>query len=497
MCFYVIYSAKKGKKIVTEDKELYAPYGYDETKDFITYSKPEVLELVDPASSITENGKKILVYLPDRYSEDKKYPVLYLLNDDKNNWNDLSGQQIFTNAMAFKQANRMIVVMTPYDKTEGFVKGFADSIMPAVENRYSVATGSDNTAVAGCDAAGDVALRIGTELSDKIAHVGVFAPEEDYKINLYSFICRLFKRGTNDEGISNGFVASLDVIPTDNFPNLNKPGRNEVVYYDTYTYDEGNSLPMHKYANVYVPYGYDPDKPYNILYLMHGGGENAETWIVGDNRYGDYTHNQDMVNFLFASGFCEPCIIVTPTFYRTDDVPMPENHRDLTKIFRHELRNDLIPAIEAKYHTYADFDISEESLTGSRMHRAFAGFSMGSGTTYASAFYGNYDMFAWFAPYSGVFVDEDQYDAETDRFIKVIEDGAANGMPLGFFYSGNGTKDWVRDAQYAIMYRALAKSDYLIAGRNFDFVMIPEAEHNMWQWHVHLYNTLKVFFKEV
>ena len=32
----------------------------------------------------------------------------------------------------------------------------------------------------------------------------------------------------------------------------------------------------YKYAQVYTPYGYDPAKPYDILYLMHGGGGSAD-----------------------------------------------------------------------------------------------------------------------------------------------------------------------------------------------------------------------------
>ena len=119
---------------------------------------------------------------------------------------------------------------------------------------------------------------------------------------------------------------------------------------------------------------------------------------------------------------------------------------------------------------------------------------MGSATTYESAFYSNYDIFAWFAPYSGMFTQADGYDAEVDKFIKVIEDGEKNGMPLGFFYCGNGTADIAFAAQWAVMQRALVKSDSLVDGKNFHFVLIDGAEHNMWQWHVHLYNTLKIFF---
>ena len=39
---------------------------------------------------------------------------------------------------------------------------------------------------------------------------------------------------------------------------------------------------LNKYANVYLPYGYDASdlaKRYNILYLMHGSGGNPDAWL--------------------------------------------------------------------------------------------------------------------------------------------------------------------------------------------------------------------------
>ena len=151
-------------------------------------------------------------------------------------------------------------------------------------------------------------------------------------------------------------------------------------------------------------------------------------------------------------------------------------------------------AVEAKYSTYAGGDVSEESLKASRMHRGFAGLSMGSNTTYQSAFYGNYDLFAWFAPYSGYFSTADGNDAEADKFNKVIEEGEANGMPLGYVYCGNGSDDFALPDQLEIMEKALIRSKKLVPGRNFDFVMIPGGIHDMNQWHIHLYNTLQIFF---
>ena len=47
---------------------------------------------------------------------------------------------------------------------------------------------------------------------------------------------------------------------------------------------------------------------------------------------------------------------------------------------------------------------------------------------------------AWYAPYSGYFGTENGNDADADRFNKIIEEGEANGMPLGFIYSSSHNK---------------------------------------------------------
>lgn len=539
------------------------PYGFADVSENVEKGK---IEEFTYTSKTTNKTHKVLVQLPVNYSQDKQYPVLYLFhgeNDTESTWKDMAADQIIDNAIAFKAAKEMIVVMPNIcgDKDEDIIKDFTGDLKPEVEAKYSVAKERHNIAVAGYGLGGRIALNIGLSLPEQVAYTGAFAPVEgllpydggngyfnnaDFRINdkykdrtflmiqkgnsddvageapesynkaltdngseclylemdgahdkdlfkagLYNFARRIFKRGTQDESIVNGFVTK---VPGSASRPTSHRGTIEVIEYDTETYDPGNSVSIHKWANVYLPYGYDPAKKYNILYLMHGGGENADTWIKGDNIYGDYTHNQDMINLLFDEGYCEPCIIVNPTFYRPEDAPQPSDSKDLTILFQHELRNDLIPAVEAKYSTYAGGDVSIESLKASRMHRGFAGLSMGSATTYQSAFFGNYDLFAWFAPYSGYFETENGNDVDADRFNEIIEEGEANGMPLGYIYCGNGTEDLALKGQLDLMQKALVRSKILVPGRNFDFVLIPGAKHDMNQWHIHLYNTLKIFF---
>jgi len=281
-----------------------------------------------------------------------------------------------------------------------------------------------------------------------------------------------------------------------------KQGTIETVTYETETYDEGKSVKMTKQANVYLPAGYDESKQYNVLYLMHGGGENMNTWLLGTDL-NDYAGNKKMIDNLIANGEIEPLIIVTPTFYRPSDAPKPDSDFDLTTIFQHELRKDLIPYIESRYSTYTGGDVSDENLIKTRMHRAFAGLSMGSMTTYRSALYANYDVFAWFGPYSGCQGSGGDQDAEAEKIVSVIEAGYAKGMPLGFLYCGNGVDDMAHDEHVNIMKKSVALTDKLVDGANYAFIDLPRLErsyggytgdHNMWSWHIHLYNCLRVFF---
>ena len=136
---------------------------------------------------------------------------------------------------------------------------------------------------------------------------------------------------------------------------------------------------------------------------------------------------------------------------------------NLTKIFQYELRNDLIPAVESKYATYAEGDISIESLVVSRDHRAFAGLSMGSMTTWSSALCGNLDLFSWFGPYSA--------EGDTQAVLDTVNDPANDIYPIHYIYNANGTADgaYIRHKQ---MYLQLLEDDYFVEGENIEFTTL-------------------------
>ena len=275
-------------------------------------------------------------------------------------------------------------------------------------------------------------------------------------------------------------------MPAAMLQKTDKKGTVERFLYNTGTYDERVSLPMAKAAWVYLPYGYDTAKQYNVLYLLHGGGVNEDWWLKM------FPDTVTILDNMMAQGICEPCIIVTPTYYRGTEAD--RNAEFITEHFRFELRNDLIPAIESKYSTYAKGDVSEENLIKTRNHRAFAGLSLGSMTTYRAAFYNNYDLFAWYGPFSGCCGPKGDRAVEVKRIIETLENGVKNNLPLDYLFCCNGDQDIAYEEHVEIMNNVTKTCDILKQGENYDFFTIPGGVHDMKAWQLHLYHALQIFF---
>ena len=153
-----------------------------------------------------------------------------------------------------------------------------------------------------------------------------------------------------------------------------------------------------KYANLYLPYGYDPTdgKKYDILYLMHGGGGNPDAWL-------DCSMVKNMLDYCFSEKLAEPFIVVFPSFYKEQisRIGPPVADVELQKVldFSPEVLGELLPAVEKHVRGYAE-TLDEEGFRASRAHRAFGGFSMGSCTTWFQ-FIENMPYFSVFLPLSG------------------------------------------------------------------------------------------------
>ena len=125
----------------------------------------------------------------------------------------------------------------------------------------------------------------------------------------------------------------------------------EITYPTKDYYGDGSELM--KPANVYLPYGYDETKQYDVLYLMHGIGGSERDWGMctgGDGKV------KTMLDRLIADGRIEPMIVVAPNGRSGADFANTNADHNAFYEFGKELRNDLIPYIDANYATYAEYD---------------------------------------------------------------------------------------------------------------------------------------------
>lgn len=204
------------------------------------------------------------------------------------------------------------------------------------------------------------------------------------------------------------FPAELTEIPTEYFRPAERQGKLRDLYYDTYesfSY-ESKMQTIEKHAVVYLPYDYDETKKYNVVYLMHGGWSNENSTLGTPSSPSDF---KNVIDNAIGNGVFAPLIVVCPTYNNTSGQDSADFSLALrlTRNFHNELINDLIPAAESTFSTYAE-GTSESELKAARDHRAFGGFSMGSVTTWRTFEYA-LDYFRYFIPMScGTSLDDEE-----------------------------------------------------------------------------------------
>ena len=219
----------------------------------------------------------------------------------------------------------------------------------------------------------------------------------------------------------------LQEIPADYYTEADRQGSLVELNYETYesrTYEQ-KSRKLNKRAIVYLPYGYSENERYNVFYLMHGGWSNETTWLGTPERPETF---KNVIDHAVSDGKMKPFIIVCPTYNNespSDSGDYTLAYGTLTVNYHNELMNDLIPAVEGTYSTYAD-NVTPEGIKASRDHRAFGGFSMGSVATWHT-FLNCLDAFRYFMPSSGAI---DSTGNRLDSFSAALELSKKGIMPL-------------------------------------------------------------------
>jgi enterochelin esterase-like enzyme len=137
---------------------------------------------------------------------------------------------------------------------------------------------------------------------------------------------------------------------------------------------------------IYLPPGYDKNKKYPVLYLLHGIGGDEYEWLHGG-------HPDIILDNLYAEKKIKPMIVVLPNGRAMKNDRAVGNAFDPEKAasfatFEKDLLNDLIPHIEASYPVIKE-----------RESRALAGLSMGGGQSLNFGL-GNLGTFAWVGGFS-------------------------------------------------------------------------------------------------
>ena len=175
---------------IANDMVLKAPADFTQMRPGVDYGTMEKKSYFSKDGNMTKNMN---VLLPPGYDASQSYPVLYVLHGifgDENSMPGMGIQTMLGNLIADGKAEKMIVVF-PAMFTGSGMPGFdseaarkydlirediENSIMPFLEENYSVKTGRENTAITGFSMGGREALYTGVSRSEKYGYIGAACP---------------------------------------------------------------------------------------------------------------------------------------------------------------------------------------------------------------------------------------------------------------------------------------------------------------------------------
>lgn len=251
----------------------------------------------------------------------------------------------------------------------------------------------------------------------------------------------------------------------------------QVINLEYVTHDYVNGLPGDYPKNmlVYLPYGYNENEKYDVLFLAHIRNASEYFWL-GDSHWIETPEDglQEfsipvLIDNMIERGMCRPLIVIALDGYIDDDERMNHNSAREYSQFSGEFRWDIMPTVQ-----------NELSVYDSREHYGFLGASFGAYLDYLSILSDCFDLVGWHTQTGGGKVDAD-YLREVWRAI------GAQDEELCALYLAEGEYD---DVGTVLDSRFLME-----AYENFSYTVIKTAAHDYREWDVALYNTLQMFFR--
>jgi enterochelin esterase family protein len=191
-------------------------------------------------------------------------------------------------------------------------------------------------------------------------------------------------------------------------------GQVAAVYY------QSKALGVPRRMHVYTPPGYATgNQRYPVLYLLHGAGDNDESWLMAGRA-------NFILDNLIAAGKARPMIVVMPAGH----TPPAQGGAPSTDAFARDLLGDVVPYVEQHYRT----------LPG-REQRAIAGLSMGGQQT-LNVGLTNLDKFSHLGVFSSGWFGENGAATFARAHETVLSDPRINDR-IKLFWFATGKDDFV------------------------------------------------------
>jgi len=254
-------------------------------------------------------------------------------------------------------------------------------------------------------------------------------------------------------------------------------------------YDSANLTEYEKKAWVYLPAGYDAtnkDKKYPVWILLHGSGQNENTW--GLTNEGNGGKIKGYMDRNMANGDSKEFILVCASGISSKKwygAVAPEmgtaefnDYSGAYNGFGEELREDLLPYIRENYN-----------VADGRENVALAGLSMGGGQTMNIGIGQCLDLISWFGAYSAAIFNTPQ------EYFPSVEK-AFPDLDLNYLYMICGDADFVYSGVISFVdYIKTTGWDKVGGSERFSYTEVPGGTHDFPVWYKGFDEFSRIIFK--
>lgn len=265
------------------------------------------------------------------------------------------------------------------------------------------------------------------------------------------------------------------------------------ILYTTPDYVFGMEDEFPKPMQVYLPYGYDENGQYDVLFLFHVRQSSERFWLEMWHEYDlpglgpTQVNALPLLDNLIERGLCKPMIVVALwgylDSYASDRHLSEQNYPQMAG----EFGDVILPFVAEHFATYAEGG-SREQLRAAREHFGVLGASFGAYMVDLSILSQNMDLVAWYGMAGGGSVTREYLEP-----YWIQKDCLSYPIRLLYFVEGEYDDIGpVRESYQALGYWA----EKFTPEENLRFTMLHETGHVNQAWLTALYNTAQLFFRE-